>query len=126
MLGKRSCNERQGRRRGGRRDSTTENGGEFGVCVEDGSTEREGRERWRLRRRGLKKMEHILGGLLEIQFGGKAWNGDFFGEKIDRENVTCGIGVGEVALPAPVVFEGRPDIPTDLTVLSEGGASVMR
>jgi len=67
-------------------------------------------------------VEHVFGGLLEIGIAGDCWKSNLFGEKIDLQYIAFVHGVGEVALPTTVVFEGRTDIPTNLAVFTEGGA----
>ena len=74
----------------------------------------------------LKKVEHVFGRLLKVSFLGEAWEGNFFGEEINGENVSFGIGVWEITLPATVVRKGRANIPTNLTVLAKRSTIVVR
>lgn len=71
-------------------------------------------------------MEHVFGSLLEICVAGDGGKDNLFREKIDFEDVAFVHSVGEVTLPATVVFERGTNIPTNLAVFTERGAGFSR
>lgn len=107
-------------------DGTSEDVGNLGVSIENGWTKREGSKKGRSNWIWLKKVEHVFGRLLKVSFLGEAWEGNFFREEINGENVSFGIGVWEITLPATVVRKGRANVPANLTVLAKGSAIVVR
>jgi len=78
----------------------------------------------RISRWSFEKVQHILSGLLKVVVSGELGEGEFLWEEIDLEYVAFGHGVGEVTFLASVVFEGRADVPTNLSVGAEWCAGV--
>ena len=72
----------------------------------------------------VQQVKHVLGSLAEKIVSGEFRKGNFFGEEIDLEDVSFVHRVLEVTLPATVMFEGGTDIPANLAVFAEGGASI--
>jgi hypothetical protein len=69
-------------------------------------------------------MKHIFSSLLEVGFAGECRERNLVGEKVDFEDITLVHGVFKVALVTTVVFQGRTDVPTDLTVFAKWSARV--
>ena len=69
-------------------------------------------------------MEHILSCLFEVVLRGDTRERNFLWEKIDLEDIALTHGIGEVTLVAAIVFRRGTNIPSDLAVLTEGGATV--
>ncbi len=69
-------------------------------------------------------MKHVFGSLLQVVITRKGRESKLLGEKIDFEDVTLMESVREIALVATIVFQGRTDIPTNLAMFTEGGASI--
>ena len=69
-------------------------------------------------------MKHVFGSLLQVVSTRKGRESKLLGEKIDFEDVTLMESVREIALVATIVFQGRTDIPTNLAMFTEGGASI--
>ena len=59
---------------------------------------------------------------MKVGIAGELGEGDFLWEEINLEDVAFCHGVGEVTLPAAVVFKRWTDVPTDLAVFAEGRA----
>lgn len=106
-------------------DGTAEDVGNLCIGIEDGRTKRKRSKKRRNNWIWLEKVKHVFSRLLEVSFLGEAREGNFFGEKIDRENVSLGIGVGKITLPATVVRKGRANVPANLAVLAKGSAIVV-
>ena len=71
-----------------------------------------------------KEMEHVFGGLLEVSFSGESGEGNFFGEKVDFQDITFVECVFKITFPAAVMFEGWTNVPTNFAVLPEGSACI--
>jgi hypothetical protein len=69
-------------------------------------------------------MEHVFGGLLEISFAGESGERNFFGEKVDFQDITFVECVFKITFPAAVMFEGWTNVPTNFAVLPEGSACI--
>ena len=93
--------------------------GNFCVCVENWRTEGKRIKYWGCNWIGLQETQYVFSGLLEIGFFGKFWKGNFLGKEFHSKNVVFGHGVGEITLPAAVVFKGGTYIPTNLSVLAK-------
>jgi len=62
--------------------------------------------------------------LFEIVVARELRKRNFFREKINFEDITLVEGVLEVALPASVVLKGRSDVPSNLSMCTEGGTGI--
>jgi hypothetical protein len=108
-------------------DGTAKDVSNFCIGVEHRGTENKGiRDGRTVCGLALEQVEHVFGSLFEIGVAGKCREGNLFREKIDLEYITFVHGVGEVTLPATIVFQGRTNIPTNLAVFTEGGAGFSR
>ena len=74
----------------------------------------------------MEKTEHVFGGLTEIGLTREGGKGDCLWEKIHLEDVSLGESVREKTFVAPVMLEGRSNVPTDLTVCTERSPGVGR
>jgi len=78
----------------------------------------------RIGRWSFEKVQHIFGGLLKVGIAGEGGKWDLVRDEVNLEDVAFGHGVGEITFPASVVFEGRADVPTNLSVGAEWCAGV--
>jgi hypothetical protein len=112
---------------GWRFDGAAQDVGNFCIGIEDRGTESKRiRDKRTVCGLVLKQMEHVFGGLLEIGITGDGGKCNLFREKIDFEDIAFVHSVGEVTLPATVVFERGTNIPTNRAVFTEGGAGFSR
>ena len=69
-------------------------------------------------------MKHVFRSLFEIVGARELRKRKFFREKINFEDITLVEGVLEVALPASIVLKGRSNVPTNLSMCTEGGTGI--
>ncbi len=108
-------------------DCTSENVSDFGVSVEDWGAESEWIVNGRVGRNIVgQQVEHVFCGLFEVGITGDSGKNNLFGEEIDLEDIAFVHGVGEVALPASVVFQRGTNVPTNLAMFAEGRSNFSR